>query len=324
MNTKINHHRNCHFSIAMTQTPDDGQCSVISSLLASCRQNGEAVPDFLISDSISHSDLISASDSDLDCCSDSYFLFLTVPDETLPAVAVLELSVLDEETAECRCAVLPDFRRRGFFSALLEEAEALAGERDILFSLPDTCTDGLAVMRALEAECLSTEYEMARHLELAVSSKSEQISENFPETILSENIRWELTPEKSVTFSRIDLDPNEASDANAGSDFSGSSDTLEALEVLDTSGFSESHGCLGSCLTTRISDTCVCLHHVEIRKSLRKRGLGTALICGLLAQLPAFGITRIILQVSGDNAPALSLYKKTGFAITQSLSYYLY
>mgnify|MGYP005804173691 FL=1 len=32
----------------------------------------------------------------------------------------------------------------------------------------------------------------------------------------------------------------------------------------------------------------------------------------------------VLLQVSGDNAVALRLYEKTGFRITETLSYYLY
>jgi len=36
------------------------------------------------------------------------------------------------------------------------------------------------------------------------------------------------------------------------------------------------------------------------------------------------GIRRICLQVSGANEPALHLYRKTGFRITEALSYYLY
>jgi ribosomal protein S18 acetylase RimI-like enzyme len=44
----------------------------------------------------------------------------------------------------------------------------------------------------------------------------------------------------------------------------------------------------------------------------------------LFALLAAAGIKKVILQVSGDNAAALALYKKTGFRITETLSYYLY
>ena len=35
-------------------------------------------------------------------------------------------------------------------------------------------------------------------------------------------------------------------------------------------------------------------------------------------------LTAVSLQVSGENEPALALYKKTGFRITETLSFYLY
>lgn len=61
----------------------------------------------------------------------------------------------------------------------------------------------------------------------------------------------------------------------------------------------------------------------EIKEPFRGCGHGTDFLLGMLAYL---GTTyrRITLQVSGQNTAALSLYKKTGFCITQTLSYYLY
>ena len=44
----------------------------------------------------------------------------------------------------------------------------------------------------------------------------------------------------------------------------------------------------------------------------------------LLRLAPDMGLSAITLQVSGDNTPAVNLYKKTGFHITETLSYYLY
>ena len=67
-----------------------------------------------------------------------------------------------------------------------------------------------------------------------------------------------------------------------------------------------------------------CLFEVEIAEPLRGRGLGEAMIRKLQALVPALGISTITLQVSGDNLPALGLYKKTGFRIAETLSYYLY
>jgi GNAT superfamily N-acetyltransferase len=75
---------------------------------------------------------------------------------------------------------------------------------------------------------------------------------------------------------------------------------------------------------TSVSDHCVCLHHVEVDEAQRGKGHATRMLEKLFARLAADGIKKVILQVSGDNAAALALYKKTGFRITETLSYYLY
>ena len=52
--------------------------------------------------------------------------------------------------------------------------------------------------------------------------------------------------------------------------------------------------------------------------------MGTAFLGLLLPALAEEGFSRIILQVSGSNAPALALYKKIGFRVMETLLYYLY
>lgn len=81
---------------------------------------------------------------------------------------------------------------------------------------------------------------------------------------------------------------------------------------------------LGSCQTSRISENSVCLHHVEILPEFRRLGYGTLLMEALIHELRLLGISRMILQVSGDNTAALALYKKQGFRITETLSFYFY
>lgn len=62
----------------------------------------------------------------------------------------------------------------------------------------------------------------------------------------------------------------------------------------------------------------------EIREPFRGRGYGCDFLSGMLALLSRSGVQSISLQVSGQNHAALSLYHKTGFQITETLSYYLY
>ena len=63
-----------------------------------------------------------------------------------------------------------------------------------------------------------------------------------------------------------------------------------------------------------------CVSHVEVPEALRRRGYGTVLLTHVLCSLPAG--SDVVLQVRSVNKPALRLYQKTGFEITDKLSFY--
>lgn len=81
---------------------------------------------------------------------------------------------------------------------------------------------------------------------------------------------------------------------------------------------------IGSCHTTRISDSRVCLHQFIILKNRRRQGFGQDLLRLLMPRLSGLTVREVILQVSGRNPAALALYTKTGFSITRTLSFYYY
>ena len=84
--------------------------------------------------------------------------------------------------------------------------------------------------------------------------------------------------------------------------------------------FSDAHGSLNISLY----GTHYYLYGFEIREGQRGQGLGTSLLIKVLSFLAEREPLPVTLQVSGSNGPALSLYKKTGFRITETLSRYLY
>ncbi len=84
------------------------------------------------------------------------------------------------------------------------------------------------------------------------------------------------------------------------------------------------HVQIGSCMTSVVSKTTICLHHVEIHVNYQQNGYGTLLLKKLFGRLYTLGYHNIILHVEADNTAAVFLYKKTGFCITQTLSTYLY
>ncbi len=81
---------------------------------------------------------------------------------------------------------------------------------------------------------------------------------------------------------------------------------------------------VGRCLISPVSGTCACLHHLEIEEPFRQKGYGSSFLALLLPHIAAAGIRKIILQVSGNNPAAMALYQKTGFRITETLSFYCY
>lgn len=209
------------------------------------------------------------------------------------------LSILPYETeAECIAFTHPDWRQQGYFTELLELALETFGDCDVLFPVSGNCPDTLAALAALGAELESQE------LRLEISFGSE----------------WEND------HGMIYLDSGTGSNAETGictlQSLSGSISGDCNWELQSTSTGTPT--ILGACQTSLVSESCICLHHLEILPQFRRNGYATALLTQLLSALRLAGIRRVILQVSGSNEAALALYKKQGFHITETLSYYLY
>lgn len=66
------------------------------------------------------------------------------------------------------------------------------------------------------------------------------------------------------------------------------------------------------------------LYGFEILEEFRGKGYGHAMLCEVLNILRTRNSMPVRLQVSGENLPAFSLYKKVGFQITETLSCYIY
>ena len=66
------------------------------------------------------------------------------------------------------------------------------------------------------------------------------------------------------------------------------------------------------------------LYGLEIKEEYRGKGYGNQLFNQVLLDLASLDPLPLRLQVSENNIPAVSLYKKTGFQITETLFGYLY
>ena len=67
-----------------------------------------------------------------------------------------------------------------------------------------------------------------------------------------------------------------------------------------------------------------CLYGFEIEEEYRNQGFGKEALLLFIDYIKSQGCSLLYLHVSDDNVPALRLYEKTGFRVTETLSYYLY
>lgn len=195
-------------------------------------------------------------------------------------IAVLSFLLLDEFSAECCAFTLPEHRQKGYFFRLFRQEFPAWKEYDILFCVDERCAGTMAVLRQMEAELDTTEYQMER--EIASGSSPDLIHPKL----------------------HIVLDSG--------------SDASDLWHLYDGTRLT------GQGILTCTTDSCACLHHLEILPDFRRLGYGSDFLTLLTTHLSETPVRKLLLQVSAANTAAVSLYQKTGFRITETLSYYLY
>ncbi len=233
---------------------------------------------------------------------DTRHYLLAAADGSLPAV--LALTFCDDQTAECTAFTHPAYRRRGYFSRLLSEAVDACEDSDILFPVCEECADTMAALRSLDAELQYRELRMVTELPDGGAAPepdtgSLALTPGTPDA--DGDVLWTMTPGTP--------------DADG--------DMLWTMAPGDALS-SGSPRVIGTCRTLPLGPSSVCLHSVEIAPDLRGRGYGTRMLALLIPALAGRRVRQIVLHVSEDNRAAVALYKKAGFRIAETLSYYLY
>ncbi|GLC78715.1 GNAT family N-acetyltransferase [Lacrimispora brassicae] len=217
---------------------------------------------------------------------DCTFYLLYDEDGLLSALSAF----FNENGAYESCAyTLPADRRKGYFTLLLEELLKDAADSDLVFPVDETCEDTVRTLDSMGAGLWYREHLM------------ELSSSDLSETGLTKSSRFF----KALTLSTTH-DPEEG--------------PCQWTFLMEGSP-------VGFCYLD-FRGPAVYFYGFEIAENLRNQGLGSA--CLLLLLETCFSLPdperpeRLFLQVSGQNAPAMALYKKAGFQITESLSYYVY
>lgn len=73
----------------------------------------------------------------------------------------------------------------------------------------------------------------------------------------------------------------------------------------------------------RREEMCFYLYEVEVKKKSRNKGIATKCLTQLFSQLSKETLLTVYLQVGSYNEPAVHLYKKLGFEISEELGYYV-
>ena len=211
-----------------------------------------------------------------------------------------------DDSFECVPFVHPDMREKGIFASILAaacEEGNIPGEGSVYFSCAPENDLWKNVLEHIGAEHAWDEYIMERELTEIEETVTEKISnEKTANTVLCQIL-------ENTSANGENIDENAAEDST----------TWRAI------------GCR-SLLNQPPEVTCflapqgqsVYLYSLEVLPELRNKHLGTAFLSALLLQLAEKGFKTIKLQVSSENLPAMALYKKTGFHITQTLSFYEY
>ena len=252
--------------------------------------------------------------------------FLLLLDETGTLAAIMGLilppdGASDEEPVECIAFTRPSMRRHGYFAALLEKACEISGEHDILFPVDPESADTMAAIKAIHADCVDQEYQMKWVLDPTAGRFDSPMVKKRPLTFPCTQ-----APEGNVNES---VDPESCWDSFHSAEDPDPSVmilTYEFLEIPPDPMCSPAARCMAR--MQPVPDTPgtfhTCFYGFRVHELCRGLGIGEAAFCLVLNDLIARGCTQIVLHVSSDNYPALSIYKKAGFRITETLSYFMY
>ncbi|MCD7993374.1 MAG: GNAT family N-acetyltransferase [Clostridia bacterium] len=251
-------------------------------------------------------------------------------EEDTTAAAFLAVYKTEETMWECYAFTHPDFRRKGYFSMLLEQVcrySEAQGEPELCFVTDNKCPAATAVLRELEAELWNEEYMMEYDVTAAGTAFEGGTSASqdaLPDMGLDLDIH--TTPEGLLICARTPGDSSSADGNGVTAAYRNDDTPMDGNGTSTPDTNPGTDNIPGACVTCHLSlnGTSAYLYSLETVPALRRRGLAGRFLVQLIRHLERKGIQRIYLQVSGSNKPALGLYRKTGFRITETLSYYLY
>jgi ribosomal protein S18 acetylase RimI-like enzyme len=225
-------------------------------------------------------------------------------------VSVLALFMPTSEAAEISAYTLPEFRRKGYFKQLLNEATKELQKyqvSNLLFVCEPQSKDGMETIKKIGVELDFTEY-------LLQYNHSAKAFDHVKSTQIELKKATLDDLETMVKLSQLSFD-DEYEDAKSmiTKAFESESRT-QYIAILNEQPIG-----LGG---VYLEDGEVSLFGLGISPNFQGKGFGKELLHLIIEELKHQGIQNITLEVDSNNQTAFQLYRKYGFEIQAAFDYY--
>ncbi len=235
-------------------------------------------------------------------------IFLLYKDNRL--VSLLTMFIPMNEEAEISAYTLPEYRRKGYFKRLLEEAIEEVKKYHIpylMFICEPESNDGLETIKKLNAELDFTEYSLRYN-----SSSSEMKLKNAPNISLQKAEQNDLDGIISLSQEIFNDDFEVAKSIITK--------TLEANNRIQYVAKLEGKRIgIGS---VSLENNEASIFGVGVSPKYQGKGFGRELIMLIINELNSKGIENIMIEVDSLNERAFKLYKSCGFQVEASFHYF--
>ncbi len=240
---------------------------------------------------------------------DSFFLLY----DQKQLVSVLTIFQMNEREAEISGYTLPDKRKKGYFTALLNAAEEELLDFDIydmVFVAEPNSTSGKMAALSLGASFIKSEYLLRLKLEDYTKKYSEFLS----------NLNFIVTPLTSKDIMQAAYIHSEIF----------KTEFQESEELIQNVLESDCMVCYGAKLEEELIGICnvnygknkASIFGYGVIPRFQGKGYGKGLINYVLRQLIKDKVSEVTLQVSSNSKNAMKIYNYLGFQIVTQYDYY--
>lgn len=247
-------------------------------------------------------------DTSLNFIPDINSLFLLYEGNKL--VSLLSMFIPTSDEAEISAYTLPEYRRRGYFNKLLEEAIAEIKKYavpDLVFTCEPQSEAGKETLKKVGAELSFTEYVLKYVDNQDNSEKLKDFKIRLKKAGLSDVET--LIPMSQAVFN----DEYEVAKSLITKTIT-SDNRIQYIGIWDVKPI--------GIVSVRVENKEASIFGVGILPEYQGKGLGKEIIISILQKLKDEGIQDITIEVDSSNEKAFHLYKKCGFVVETAFDYY--